>query len=104
VKEKSQGSTPSDSARSQKPALAGDTFPRSHVESKAIPVRELHFSQSVRIPGYGGASNMVTTNPLPTASAAGTKVASIFLYQGEFCIDGEFFIPKTAGALLGWKF
>lgn len=67
-----------------------------------MPVAELRFSHPVMLPGRSGATNLVTTSE--GAGYGATRVDSILLYRGEFIVDGGFFIPKTAGALLGWSF
>lgn len=73
--------------------------------AKARPITQLSFSQPVKLPGISGATATVTTRPPTSPFATGaTKVDSIFLYEDCFCINGGFWIPKTAGALLGWEY
>lgn len=76
------------------------------VEQKAVPVRELYFSQLVRIPGTAGAATcLVAGKPeLIKISQNIQYVDSIFMYKGEFIVNGEFFIPKTCGTVFGWRF
>jgi hypothetical protein len=74
---------------------------------KAAPVRCIHFSQLVRWPGLAGSfTTLTTTKPeVPQLNSANVcYVDSIFLYRGEFCINGRFWMPKTAGAILTWEF
>lgn len=75
-------------------------------EQKAVPVRELYFSTLVRIPGVGGAATcIVAGKPDVMKTAQNVQyVDSIFMYNNEFIIDGQFFVPKTCGALFGWRF
>lgn len=75
-------------------------------EQKAIPVRELYFSGLVRIPGTAGAATCIVAGKPELMKIAQSiqYVDTIFLYNNEFIIDGQFFIPKTCGALFGWKF
>lgn len=59
----------------------------------------------VRVPGYPGATNQITTavqvNPYSTNA---TQVETIFQYEECFIVDGHFWVPKTAGALNGWEY
>lgn len=73
-------------------------------EAKAIPVSVLAFSSLVRIPGYPGASNTLTTRSTGAWTSNALKVDTILEYKGRFCVDGKFWIPETAGSLLGWEY
>ena len=102
--ERSQDSTPSVSAKSQKPAPVGDTPQKLPGDDKAIPVRALYFSQIVKFPGMGGAASALVADKSESLVPGALKCDTIFLYKGDFIIDGIFFLPRTAGALLCYKF
>lgn len=77
------------------------------VDGKARPVRALHFSQLVRWPGLGGSFTTLSTSKpeVPQLNSANLCYAeTIFEYQGKFCINGRFWMPQTAGALLTWEY
>ena len=61
----------------------------------------IHFAGLTKFPGSAGASNTLTTQAVGTY-ANSTHVDSIFLYQGEFCINGRYFVPKTS--VLAYEF
>jgi hypothetical protein len=89
-----------------KPAQAGGTGQKSQDESKAVPVKALYFDKLVRFPGYAGASTQLMTGrpEVEFGSTGVTYVTSIFLYRGEFCVDGRFFVPMSAGTILAYEF
>lgn len=81
--------------------------PDGNSDDRAVPVRALHFSQLVRWPGLAGSFTTLTTTKPEVAQLTSANVAyaeSIFLYRGDFCINGKFWMPRTAGALLTWEF
>lgn len=99
---------PGNSTQALKPSAevkkATDKPQAASEASRAIPVSMLSFSSPVVIPGRSGAANQIVVGkPTGTWNSA-IYVDTIFLYGGEFIVDGTFFVPKTAGALLGWKF
>lgn len=91
-------------ARPDSPKKAPEKPAAESESSRAIPVAMLSFSAPVVLPGRSGASNQIVVGKPGGTWASAIFVDSIFLYNGEFIVDGSFFIPKTAGALLGWKF
>ena len=65
----------------------------------------MQFSTLVRIPGYPGATTSITTDVAGHAWASNSQtVDTIFFYEDCFVVDGKFWIPKTAGALVGWEY
>jgi hypothetical protein len=102
--ERSQDSTPSATGKSPKPAQAGVTPQKLPEDDKALPVRAIYFSQIIKFPGMSGAASMLVVDKSDSVSFGALKCDSIFLYRGEFIVDGMYFIPKTAGAILCYKF
>lgn len=87
--------------------VASDPRPRLDSSDKATPVKALHFSQLVRWPGLAGSfSSLVVGKPeVAQLNAANVCYAdSIFEYRGRFCVNGRFWVPETAGALLSWEY
>ena len=109
--EQNPDSTPSASAKSPRPASTqkggGTSLPLPAESDKATPVRALHFSQLVRWPGLAGSfSSLIVGKPeVAQLNAANVCYAdSIFEYRGRFCVNGRFWVPETAGALLSWEY
>lgn len=67
-------------------------------------MRELHFSSVVLFPGIGATQRLVTRDSPSAGAMNSLAVDSIFEYRGRFCINGAFYVPETAGALLCWKY
>ena len=113
--EANPGSTVTDTTKLPKPAPSqrgGGTPQKSPAESdgggsKAVPIRALHFDKLVRWPGLAGSfSSLVVGKPdnwqINTANIC--YADSIFEYKGRFCVNGQFWVPETAGALLSWEY
>lgn len=103
---KSQDSTPSDTSKSPKPAQVGDTPPRLPDASsdKATPVKAIHFWQPIKWPDLPGAGvSLVVGKPANFRNNV-LYCESIFLYRGDFIVDGRWFMPKTSGAILNWEY
>lgn len=74
---------------------------KSPDENKAVTVTSIHFAGITKFPGISGASNTLTTQRVGTY-ANSSQVDSIFLYRGEFCVNGRLFVPKSA--VLAYEF
>lgn len=61
----------------------------------------IHFAGITKFPGISGASNTLTTQTVGTYANA-SKVDNIFLYRGEFCVNGRLFVPMSA--ILAYEF
>lgn len=113
VQEPSRVSTPSATVKSQKPAKAGDTVLKLQdaskalavPEDKAIPVKAIYFDKIIKWPGIAGASSALVVGSADAGIPGNAlRCDSIFLYRGEFIINGRHFMPKSAGALLTYEF
>lgn len=73
---------------------------------KAIPVKAVHFSQMVRWPGFAGAGSSLVSRALNPSITNPSYIwcDTIFQYRGKFCIDGKWFMPESAGAILTWEY
>lgn len=104
--EKSQDSTPSATGKSAKPAQGGGTPQKSLdvAEDKALPVKAIHFNQVIKWPGTGGAASSIVVGKLEGIGSAFIPVESIFQYKGKFIVNGRFFMPETASAILSYEY
>lgn len=106
VQEPSQASTPSVSAKLQKPAKAGDTPQKSPDEGsdKALPVKAIYFDKVVKWPGLAGAASSIVVGKPTNISQNAMYCDSIFLYRGKFIVNGKHFMHETAGPILCYEF
>lgn len=71
-------------------------------EDKARPVRCIHFSHITKWPGVAGAGIGICVGAPPASNYL--SVDSIFLYRGEFVVNGKYFMNKHAGCILCHEF
>lgn len=73
-------------------------------EDKALPVKAVHFTQVIKWPGTGGAASSIAVGEYKGIGSAFIPVESIFLYKGNFIVNGRYFMPITAGAILSYEY
>lgn len=110
-KGESQGSTPTDTSKSPtsvEAQTAGLTVPRSpDASDRAVPVKAIHFGQVIKWPEVSGAASSIQAGAAPTTGYPKTNVAyvaSIFLYRGNFVIDGRYFMPEDCSYILCFEY
>lgn len=71
-------------------------------EDKARPVRVIHFWSLSKWPGIGGAGmGLGVGAKLPSNYLA---CDSIFLYRGEFVVNGQYFMDKKSAGIQSYEF
>jgi hypothetical protein len=77
---------------------------KSPVASEKVhKVRHVDFVRMVRLPGYPGASNLVTTEGEANLGTSRAVVKSLVIVGNKLIVDGDYFI-LLEGNVQGWKY
>ena|SRR5690348_12366488 len=74
-------------------------------DDKAVPIRAVYFDKLLKWPGIAGAATCLSVGKPGTMMSQNVMYCdSIFLYKGDFVINGQYFMPKTCGSILTYEF